>query len=292
MKGTFIMHKRKTYELKHDKPGKDFKISVLKSAGIPKLKSFHSHTYFEIAHFDIGPSSPNNFAKCENGNFRIEKSSIVLFPPNCSHYVNRGNAATDRILINCTYDFINPIAEFLDINLNYLFKTPVLNFSDRQISHLKDLSYEMLKEYKKYNNMQKTNSRLRLLFTNFLYILTQAEFKAMPEHITELKINNVIDYINRNYFDNISLDFLSERFFISKYELCRKIKKVTGLTYSSYLMRLRINHARELLESSALTVNEISSQMGFHSSAYFSSSFKKALGISPNDYRKNFLKNI
>lgn len=279
---------RKTYELKQDNGG-DFKISFFKSSGPAKTKNLHKHDYYEVGYFDIGLSSPNNFARTENHRYKIDKSSFVLFPPGAKHHIMRGNAPLDRMLLNFTYEFANPIAELFDIDLKHLFQSPVLKFSDREISELKELSYEMYKEYRKdFMTPPQKNSRLKLLFAYFLYLLSTAELKPSPEEVEALKINDIIDYINRNYFDDLNLDFLSGKFYISKFELCRKIKSVTGLTFSSYLTRLRINHARELLESSMMTVNEISLQIGFHSQAYFSSAFKKSTGMSPNDYRKNF----
>lgn len=74
------------------------------------------------------------------------------------------------------------------------------------------------------------------------------------------------------------------------YSAFRKhFKTVTGLSPHQYLLNLRMDRARELLETTLLSVEQISEQTGFDCIQYFSTLFKKRMGISPVTYRKNFL---
>lgn len=69
----------------------------------------------------------------------------------------------------------------------------------------------------------------------------------------------------------------------------KNFKAITGQSPHQYLLQLRIDRARELLETSLLTIEEISEQTGFDCIQYFCTLFKKKVGQSPNSYRKNFL---
>ena len=68
----------------------------------------------------------------------------------------------------------------------------------------------------------------------------------------------------------------------------RNFKTVTGLSPNQYHLNLRIERAKELLESTLLNIEEIADQTGFDSIYYFSRIFKKKAGLSPNAYRKTF----
>lgn len=276
------MQEKKTYELWQDSPENTFKISLLNTTVIEKTKNMHQHDHFEILHL----TPTEYYVHVDNYKYLANSNSIVVFPPSLKHKVIRKTLRMTRLLINFKYDFVKPIADLLNIDLSLLFSDPVLYFSNQQIAELEDLTKKMLVEYKEKISPNQ-NAYLKLLFAQYLFILTQAVQKARPEHLEELKVNHVIDYLNRNYFEDITLDFLSNRFYISKFELCRKIKEITGQTFSSYLAQLRVNHAREYLESSELTVDEISVLAGYHSIAYFSTVFKRIIGVSPAQYRQN-----
>ena len=73
---------------------------------------------------------------------------------------------------------------------------------------------------------------------------------------------------------------------MSKYDICRKFKKVTGKSFSEYLTEIRIRQAIEYLNTTQLTVREIASLTGFSSPNYFSEVFLKKQGLPPNKYRR------
>lgn len=278
---------RKIYELTNTHLENTFAISRLKTPILHLMKNMHQHSHYEICHLKYdSKSSVKHYAHINDKKYIVSHNSYILYPPNIKHKTERGRIPVDRLIINFRFEFVKPIADFLGININALFSHTVLNFSEKQLNELDMLTDKILLEYNKNINPAK-NKYLQLLFANFLYILTQAEQKVQPENTEGVKINNVIDFITRNYAEDLTLDFLAGKFFISKFELCRKIKAVTGLNFSAYLTLLRINHSRELLEESRLTINEISVLVGYHTPAYFSSAFKKTVGVSPNEYRKN-----
>ncbi|ANH83915.1 AraC family transcriptional regulator [Niabella ginsenosidivorans] len=72
----------------------------------------------------------------------------------------------------------------------------------------------------------------------------------------------------------------------------KKFKEVSGQSPQQYHQQLRLDRAKELLESTVLNIDEIADQTGFESVYYFSRLFKKKTGISPKNYRISFLKSI
>ena len=72
---------------------------------------------------------------------------------------------------------------------------------------------------------------------------------------------------------------------ISRTQLHRKLKAVTGKSTSHYIRSLRLHKARELLQNSKLNVSEVAFEVGFNSLSYFSRSFKEEFGVNPNEMR-------
>lgn len=106
------------------------------------------------------------------------------------------------------------------------------------------------------------------ILIEILYIINKTVAFANPE-IKKKPIDNIISYINENYTKKITLDILSEKFYISKYHLCRIFKETTGLTVLEYIRRKRILYANELINS-GYSMNEASFLSGFNDySSYY-----------------------
>jgi len=93
-------------------------------------------------------------------------------------------------------------------------------------------------------------------------------------------------YIFNNISKPISLKSLSEHVNFSATYLCSLFKEYTGQTINSYILDLRIRRAKLMLESSSMNINEIADSLGFSSSSYFIKTFRKIIGITPQEYRK------
>ena len=99
----------------------------------------------------------------------------------------------------------------------------------------------------------------------------------------------VLQYLQEHYREKITLDELAERFFINKYYLTRRFKEEYGITISDYILSLRIREAKEILRFSGDSLETIAERCGFYDLAYFSRKFKKAEGISPSAFRKQWM---
>ncbi|MEM7370607.1 MAG: ATP-binding protein [Bacteroidota bacterium] len=118
------------------------------------------------------------------------------------------------------------------------------------------------------------------------YSLSNEEVK-MPDHPREeaflQKVRQVI--IERLADEGFDVRQLSEEVHLSRMQVHRKLKALTGLSASLYIRQIRLRHAHQLLRRSDLTVSEIAYQVGFKNPSYFSRVFAEEYGHSPSEIR-------
>lgn len=148
---------------------------------------------------------------------------------------------------------------------------------------------EMLQLYKRrhYNR-----SLTALRFTQLLIELSRENFMDELQRNDRfhsksiVKVNALLDYIHQNYQNKITGSDI-ELAFESNYDyLNRAFKKVTGQSISRYINTVRINQAKELIETTPLSVGEIGYLTGLNDPFHFSKVFKKYVGMSPTQYFK------
>lgn len=99
-------------------------------------------------------------------------------------------------------------------------------------------------------------------------------------------VNFTCKYIEDHYMENIQLSDIAIVAHVSPSYLSTRFKKETGMNFTEYLVRYRINKAEELLKESNLRYREIAEQVGYFDYAHFSKIFKKYIGVSPREYQE------
>ncbi len=117
---------------------------------------------------------------------------------------------------------------------------------------------------------------------------TENETLKMREYTIPDKLRQVHEYLSENYHQKISLEELSERFFISKYHLSREYKKIYGTTLGNALTSQRLSHAKSMLRFSDDSIDTIALNCGFQDTGYFIKVFKRAENMTPLQYRKKW----
>ena len=97
-------------------------------------------------------------------------------------------------------------------------------------------------------------------------------------------------YIENNLCKNLHIKELCGRFYVSKNYLYEGFKKYYGTTVNEYITRARINKAKRLLEETREPVSSICEAVGVSNYPYFCKLFKKWVGESPSEYRRNIFK--
>lgn len=101
------------------------------------------------------------------------------------------------------------------------------------------------------------------------------------------KIQAVVSFIENNLCENLTVENISKKVYISKSVIYKGFHEHFNCTLKEYVNKKRVEKATELLKSTELSMEEIAQKTGFSSSAYFASIFKKVKGISPLKYKKN-----
>ncbi len=99
--------------------------------------------------------------------------------------------------------------------------------------------------------------------------------------------NRILSYLQGNYFDpDLYGKSVAEKFDINEKYLYTFFREQTGSSFASYLEKLRLDRAIELMETSGFCLSEIAGMVGFNSSNTFYKAFRRVYGSSPSVYRE------
>lgn len=110
---------------------------------------------------------------------------------------------------------------------------------------------------------------------------------SLKKDIENKYVSRALSYTERHYNDEISIKTLADYLQISEGYLSRVFKKETGYTFTNYVMYYRIGMACELLKNCRIKVYEAAERVGYSDTAYFSTLFKKIMGMSPTEYQES-----
>ncbi len=138
------------------------------------------------------------------------------------------------------------------------------------------------------NRQHEAVVKLLSIFAQHLSMLSNQvvlqQDNAEPPVITRAK-----EYIQEHQTDNLRLGHVAKAVNTSTFYFCKMFKKVTGINFTDYLSRVRIEKSKNLLLNPNLRVSEIAFEVGFQSLTHFNRVFKKLLGQSPTEYRAHLL---
>lgn len=225
----------------------DFKIFSIKDY-CSKTFDFHYHDFYKIIVFEGGNVTIN----IEGKNYDLKKGDIVLVPMNELHKpVVDPKVCYERIVLYLSQSFLSQDKSLLDCFAKAREShTNVMRLSALDYSKLLELLNNALKKEK-----EEYGGRLysKLLVTEAVLLINESVNKnglLFDGNVSyDKKIVEVCEYINSHLKDDLSVDSLSERFFISKYYFMRKFKEYTGVTLHNYILEKRILFAKSLNES-------------------------------------------
>jgi len=103
-----------------------------------------------------------------------------------------------------------------------------------------------------------------------------------------LRVAPILDYIQENLTEPLTLDRISNQFYLSKHYLCRIFKSATGFSVMEYIIYSRILKARQLLQT-GVSVQQAGELSGFSDNSHFIRTFGNLTGTSPGKYAKEYL---
>ena len=226
----------------------EFKIFKLKDKST-KSFNFHYHDFYKLIVFMDG----NVNYSIEGKNYELKPGDIVVVSTNEIHRpVIDPLANYERIVLYLSQSFLNQ-----DERLSECFKethlkhTNVLRLTAGDYRHLIDTLDKAIK--KETEDDYAGNLYSKLYVTESLLIINESVYKngLLFEGAVDYdrKIIEVCEYINTHLKEDLSVDALSEKFFISKYYFMRKFKEYTGVTVHNYILEKRLLNTKSLTDS-------------------------------------------
>lgn len=248
----------------------------------------HFHTFYEM----WIPLSPQGTHFLEGKPYELRAFDILGIRPNLLHRTQYPAGDPSRRLI---IQFALPKdpeglgTAYEDLTALFHREVPIFRF-ERDIQ---EKLYRRLNDIfllaKKTDPMRDLSIHVKFLeFLTLLYLnqdrnLYSDETELSP---TERKIYSVASYIHTHYTEELTLEGLAQRFYISACYLSRQFKEVTGFTLTDYIQMTRVRNVQSLLLNTRIPITEAASRCGFASFSQFNRVFQKHIGMSPSEFRR------
>jgi YesN/AraC family two-component response regulator len=249
--------------------------------------SYHFHNVYEILFYLECDSEVH----VNDTKYRLLPNRVIFIPPYINHnmFFKAGKKHT-RFMLNFNSNSMttlfntggNPyLSDMLSQNRFFCID---LNVFDKHKLFL--VFANALKAYKAQNKNDNDvdSTRSTLSFASSIseimsyFMLEDNEKDCTPSGNC---VDNIISYIDANYMYPMSLDILAKKFHESKYSICHKFKKKTGITVLEHLNKTRINNALVMLMKNESSIIDICFDIGFNNLQHFYRTFKKETQHTP-----------
>ena len=208
--------------------------------------------------------------------------------------------AADGMEALAQIDALCPDIAIMDINIPIMNGLKVIQLS--RIKH-PDTAFVIVSGY---DDFAYCREALRLQITD--YILKPVNYEEFGTCIDNLKIslferrmsekppeeegraiNSITRYLQEHLSEELSLSVLAEEFHLNPQYISQLFKNEIGVNFLAYLTGIRMEKAKKLLLSSSLSVAEVAERSGYADYRVFTKAFKKSEGVTPSQYRRDFL---
>ena len=258
------------------------KISYLNIKNYP----IHWHNSMEIIYVLKG----SLHIKIDTDSFMLNEKEVEIINSDEAHEI-QGNGDNKVLIFNIDPYFFSKY--YKDIN-NVFFYTNSSNIENQngiEYDELKILLSEILCEYvqKLEDYDEEIEELLRTLLyhliNNFHYLTHEKEeLKEKTEQLD--RYHRIAKYIFNNYNNNITLQEIAKKEFLSPHYLSHEIKYATGYSFTDLINLTRVEESIKLLLDSDMSISEISEEIGFSHVRYYNKNFKVYYGCTPLQYRK------
>lgn len=235
--------------------------------------SLHSHYFTEIL---IVLNGEGGFV-VDNQEYSIKKNDVIIVNP----YVEHTETSSTTLPLWYVVIGINNIKFEKDGNEYFIYR----DFST-ELSSLLRLSINELNT-QDWGHEAALNRLAELII---IMIYRNEKFQLLPVFNKSVSKDSVMikDFLDNNFKMPLTLEIIAEKVHLDKYYIIHTFKQNFDTTPMNYLMKKKIENAQSLLENTDYQVSEIAEINGFTSQSYFNQAFRKALGVSPLQYRKKY----
>ncbi len=254
----------------------------------PEERMLHHHDFYEINLFWYGNADYN----IEGHRYRLTPGDILLISPKELHQplsdlesegVERQVLWIDRAYLEGAAQYgVDLIACFDTTAPNH---TNCLRFEDEVVQRIASLMERVMQENAsdEFGNVMIAETALLQIMVYINRLARRSNQSSERTDRSGSLISGVLDYINDHYAEELTLDALATRFFISKYHLSREFVRITGTSVHRYIIQKRLAVAKQMLSEGRASM-EICQQCGFGDYSNFYRAFKNEYGISPKEF--------
>lgn len=259
----------------------------------------HTHDYIELGYVVSGEFRQKILGK----DITFHQGDLCLIDKNCLHQDYLLKTSATILFLGIANDMFT---EIMDGNITaqkiILFLKPaLLKQKDLQQylhfrpdsgtgTEMEDCLCTLLTELSN-NHIGSRHICKGLLMRIFHILGTKYEFSLSKEQrktMNWLIFEEVSEYI-RQHFASVTIQELCDTFHFQEDYFNRLIKSKTGMTYSAYVQKFRLEKAEQLLCTSSKTIEEIAEAVGYHNKGYFYKIFQEQYKMTPSQYRKVIL---
>lgn len=251
----------------------------------------HTHNFFEIVFIKSG----SGLHQINENHYPMLSGDIYIMAPEDSHCATLDKALSIvNILFQPTLfhekDWLYlkslPGLNILsnDHNKNNLHK---LALSPSHVDTITSLYLKIKAECNQKDPGWEINARnacSEILITMSRAWITYGNQK-LQTHLSQGPVSKALQFIYENWNKEIKVNDLAKQVHLSKNYFGELFQNETGMTVQQYINKLKIDHARLLLEDKALNINTIADMVGYQDANYFSRIFKKNYSMTPKEYR-------
>ena len=263
-----------------------FEIFRYKDAYLKEV-ALHHHDFYEVYFFLSG----NVQYIIENRSYLLTPGDVLLISPMELHQPMFGADPREyeRIVLWIDKRFLEGFC-LPEESLTACFDTGAANYSNLlrpegvQRQFLLFLLEQLITESTSREPYQKICSLSYL--AQVLVLLNRLSLQQRRENTVPAQdstVYNVLGYINEHYNENLTLDDLANKFFVSKYHLSREFQRLVGTTVHRYIVQKRLVMAKQML-SSGKPSSEVYQNCGFGDYSNFYRAFRAEYQISPKEY--------
>lgn len=251
----------------------------------------HFHPYYEIMVF-LSSEAEHLF---EGKLYHLSFGDILLIPPYLLHKsIYRRGSASNRIIIDFMYpdEWLCSDYGYSELLSTFHTQEHIYRFSAEQRLILFESLNKIMKYSQKpgYSDTPLDQLIIHTRFVDFLHILYSMKEENRYVNNTDFsptaqKMYSIASFIHQHYQEPLSLQLLSERFYINPYYLSHCFKETLQFTVSEYIQMTRVKNAQHKLLATNDKITEIASACGFNSFSQFNRIFRKLSEVSPREYR-------
>ena len=258
----------------------DFRLFHLSDAQGTKI-DFHYHEFCKLLMLRSGSGG----YMVEGHRYNLEPGDLVLIGSHCVHRPEfQPGTAYERIIIYISPDFLRRQSS-ADCDLMACFDHTgghVLRPGEKARRRLFSLAAQLEREIadEGYGHVILGNVLLLQLLVEIGRNRRSAAALPGPVEPANGRVQDILAYIDANLAEDITIDLLSEQFYISKYHMMRLFRRETGQSIHNYLTDRRLLHARSLI-AGGMSATESCFRSGFRSYSSFTRAYAKRFGTTP-----------